>query len=149
MLEASGVYVTVRKRKSKALLRHLFLCNTTHPGMGPANPVSLLFKWATFCLFSTRFFDTNTSWRAGAAHLDATMHRVLLLTSQVPCGCYYGSQSPRIGGFNELFVLCFMCEWNLCRLNWSSNSLFLVSVDLRIVVPVHSSWFFAHLRTTA
>lgn len=57
-----------------------------------------------------------------ADHFDSSMRLVLALKCTTTTSrCFNVSQSPLLGGFNELFVLSFSREWLLQRLDWSCD----------------------------
>lgn len=150
VLSDQGVTAWLRKRKGKSLRRTLLVHYPVQPAWSLSNPVALLVKWATFRSRSAGFFDVASEESAGFTDLSTSLRRSLVLIgASAPAGCYYGSHSCRIGGFNELFLLGFSREWILRRLDWGSELMFRVYMDSSIVVSAHSSWFFAHLRPTS
>lgn len=46
--------------------------------------------------------------------------------------CYYGSHSPRIGGFKKFIGLQFTFEWIMQRIDWSAEKTFLCR-------PIHAT----------
>lgn len=114
-----------------------------HSGM----VVRLMKKWETSRPQSTGFFDLATEVRVGSANLRTGLCKALEAVGEVAeRGFFYGSHSPRIGGFNELVKLGFSRAWLMHRLDWASETMFQVYFDSRIVTTPDSEWFFAHLR---
>lgn len=67
----------------------------------------------------------------------------------LPDGSFYGSPSPKIGGFNELVALSFPHIWIMQHLDCSSEQMFPVYFDSRISAITASHFFFEHMRTRA
>ena len=139
----------IRKRKGKALNRPFYLDYPRCASWTSDNPIALLQKWATFRPDSPGFFDLRPRPLIGSADLGSALRSCLLRVREVaPRGFYYGSHIPRIGAFNELFLLKLPREFIMRRLDWVNEDMFMVYMDSMIVVTPHSKWFFDHLLPT-
>ena len=145
----SFIRARLRKRKGKAVNRPIYIDYPRNPRWSDVNPISLLEKWSTFRPSSGGFFDLRERPTAGSADLGSSLRACLLrLRTRAPPGFYFGSHSPRIGSFNELFLLNFPREYIMRRLDWVNSDMFLVYTDSQIVVTPDSKWVFEHLRCT-
>lgn len=149
MFTSTYLRVRMRKRKGKALNRPLLLDFPRSPTWGTDNPIALLEKWSHIRPDSPGFFDIRPARFAGTADLGMALLRCLLrLRANAPSGCYYGSHSPRIGSFNELFHLRLPREMIMRRFDWANTGMFIVYTDGKITTTPDSRWFFGHLLHT-
>lgn len=150
LIDSHGVAVALMRRKGKAHRRPLRLHYPTNPAWEPGTgPVSLLARWAAIRQ-SPGFFSLEATEPLGKASLPVVVERALALVEATALpGFYFGSHSPRIGGFNELLNLQFTQIWVMQRLDWTSDTRFQVYHDSRILPTPMSSLFIAHMRTVA
>ena len=143
----SGGLTALLTHRKGAKLRPLYLAYPANPDWGDAaGPPALLHRWRSLRPPSEGFFNVRAGTPLGAADLALGVSRALaLVRTTAPDGFYYGSQSPRIGGFNELLNLQYTREWVMTRMDWGSE-MFMVYFDSRIVLISLSGWFFGHLR---
>lgn len=136
-LEISAV---LTHRKGKAFRRPLRLRYTANPDWSrDTSPHCLLQRWLAVRPHGSRLFNSSLS--------HAMSRALTLVGASPPAGFYYGSHSPRIGGFNALTLLQFGPTWIMHRLDWASDAMFSTYFDSRILLTPDSEWFFAHLRS--
>lgn len=99
----------------------------------------MLRRWIDRRPPSAGLFNLRADQALGAADLSAGLATALsAVNASPPAGYYYGSHSLRIGGFDELVNLQFTKPWLMQRLDWSSEAMFQVYYDSRIVVAAVS-----------
>lgn len=143
-----GITANLTHRKGKALRRPLVLEYPADPSWCPGTgPHHLLQRWLDIRPPGRNLFAVRAAAPLGSASLAHAVARALDLVGVAPPpGFYFGSHSPRIGGFNELVHLQFTKVWLMHRLDWSSEAMFSVYFDSRILFTADSDWFFGHLR---
>lgn len=123
-IRISFMALTVSPRKIKGTELHppLILRKPETAVWSAMNPVTPLSKWDAFCPRIAGLSDMILSTELGSAGRAASLHRFLVHSGEsAPQSCFYGSHSPRIGGFNELFVPSFTLSWVLHCLDWTSD----------------------------
>lgn len=135
-------------RKGKSSRRPLLLTYARSSPWAPdCGPDELFCCFISLRPQSAELFNLRSTNRLGTARLATSAARALALVDAVPPpGSYYGSHSPRIGALNELLNLHYPKLWIMHHMDWSSEGMFSVYFDSRIIRTAMSEWFFGHLR---
>ena len=99
------------------------------------------------CPDSACFFGIASKDKVRDVSLNDHVRRVLKGAGcMAPDGCYYSSHSLRMGSFNELSLLDLPMDFIMRRLDWESEEMLRVHLDIRLTKSPQSHWFFGHLR---
>lgn len=99
-----------------------------------SGPVDVMWRWYEQRP-GRKFFNEFIQDVLGAASLSVSLKTVLpAISIYAPSGYFYGLNSAQIGGFNELFVFGFSSVWLIQRLNWTSEGMFKMYFDSRMLL---------------